>query len=43
MRIRRHNAMKSEKRSCTGRKGLLFALAMLTIFAMAYLKGGKEA
>lgn len=35
--------MKPEKKTRTGHKGLLFALAMLAIFAMAYLNREKEA
>ncbi|MCD7838022.1 MAG: hypothetical protein LUG65_03845, partial [Clostridiales bacterium] len=41
--IRRHNAMKTEKKTCTGHRGLLFVLAMLVIFAMADLNRRKEA
>ncbi len=35
--------MKPEKKTRTGHKGLLFGLAMLMIFAMAYLNRKKEA
>ncbi len=42
MCIRRHNAMKPEKQTRTGRRGLLFVLAMLMIFAMAFLNRRKE-
>lgn len=35
--------MKPEKKTCTGHRGLFFVLAMLVIFAMAYLNRRKGA